>query len=38
MFFYCEGLKFKKEADKYGYKVFTDWEESKNEVIKMFDL
>lgn len=36
IFFYCEGPKFKKEAEKYGYKVFTDYNEAKNELIKIF--
>lgn len=34
-FFYCEGPRYKSEAKKYGYKVFSDIDEAGKELLKI---
>lgn len=35
LFFNCERLKYKEEAQKFGYKTFSDSEEAEEEVLKL---
>lgn len=35
MFYYCEGKKYKKEAEQYNYKTFKDINEGEKELVKM---
>lgn len=38
LFFDCERPKYKEEAEKYGYKTFTDSKEAEQEVLKLFRI
>lgn len=34
-FFHCEGMMYKQEAERYGYRTFRDANEAKSEVLKL---
>ncbi len=38
VFFYCEGLKYKEEAEKYGFKTFTDPILAEKELLEILRL
>lgn len=37
-FFFCEGPKYKEEAEKYGFKTFTNLEEAEKELLRLFKV